>query len=222
MKTLHAKQIRRAKQSGFTIIELVVVILLLGILTATALPRFLDVTDEAHVAVQEAVLGGLNTGLALYRAAWFASGQLGANITQFGDGTLDPWDGTTTPAPNGYPVGTDGGDVIADSADCLAIFEGLLQAGRPSATSAVYNATAATLETNIEAVSASNDFVVTSNQVPVSQGTPATVQALGCNFYYTGQFKTGTAAAPVNVPLLQYSVTTGQVTQGTAFTMNQG
>ncbi len=40
----------KANQDGFTIVELIVVILLLGILTATALPRFLDVTDEAHDA----------------------------------------------------------------------------------------------------------------------------------------------------------------------------
>ena len=36
-----------SEQSGISIFDLIVVILLLGILTATALPRFLDVTDEA-------------------------------------------------------------------------------------------------------------------------------------------------------------------------------
>ena len=58
----------KATQDGFTIIELIVVILLLGILTATALPRFLDVTDEAHDAVVDAVFGGLTTGVTLFRA----------------------------------------------------------------------------------------------------------------------------------------------------------
>ena len=46
MKSLNIKKAGGASQAGFTIIELVVVILLLGILTATALPRFLDLSDE--------------------------------------------------------------------------------------------------------------------------------------------------------------------------------
>ena len=43
-KTIHLKA--STKQGGFTIIELIVVVLLLGILTATAQSRFLDVENE--------------------------------------------------------------------------------------------------------------------------------------------------------------------------------
>ena len=43
-RTINSKT--SAKQGGLTIIELIVVVLFLGILTATALPRFLDVEDE--------------------------------------------------------------------------------------------------------------------------------------------------------------------------------
>ena len=62
-------------QSGFTIIELVVVIILLGIMAATALPRFMDVTDEAHDSVVQGVYGGLQSGISLYHAQWVAEGQ---------------------------------------------------------------------------------------------------------------------------------------------------
>lgn len=68
------------KQQGFTIIELVVVILLLGILAATALPRFIDVTTEAHTSVFESNAGALATGIALYRAEWTARGQPAPNV----------------------------------------------------------------------------------------------------------------------------------------------
>jgi prepilin-type N-terminal cleavage/methylation domain-containing protein len=68
------------RQQGFTIIELVGVIILLGILAAVALPRFIDVTTEGHDAVFDATTGGFVTGAALYRAERTARGQPPANV----------------------------------------------------------------------------------------------------------------------------------------------
>ena len=109
-------------QTGFTIVELVVVIILLGILAATALPRFVDLDDEANAAAFEGVVGGLQTGVALYHAQWMATNRPAA-------GTQIPEFGNLRTNTQGYPVATDNVTTVVDDGDCAAVFSNLLQAG---------------------------------------------------------------------------------------------
>ena len=55
-------------RKGFTLIELILVIAILGILAVSALPKFLNLSTQAKIASRDGVVGAVRSGIALYRA----------------------------------------------------------------------------------------------------------------------------------------------------------
>ena len=115
----------KKSQAGFTLVELVVVILILGILSATALPRFMNVNNQAHTAAVAGAGGGLGEGAALVHAQWVANGSSTTNIDNIaGFGASDVEVNTS-----GWPTGTTTGNntINGSASQCVEIWNGIMQ-----------------------------------------------------------------------------------------------
>jgi MSHA pilin protein MshB len=182
------------KQSGFTLIELVIVVVILGFLAMTAIPKFIDLTDQAKQANIEGMAGGFATGISLARAQWEAEGRPndgGTPAKNFVD-----YDGTTiyltTEASGirpGYALGTSSAIASIDDVECDVIWQSIFQqpaqialhANIVESTDYVYDQTGAGVSTQCI-------YYLKETLAKNSDGTfqnPSANTAIGNNFTYS-------------------------------------
>lgn len=92
------------KQAGFTLIELVIVIIILGILAVTAAPKFLNLQDDAKTAAAQGVQAAVNSAAQLVYSKAALKG-----VETDTTGTVSGANGTSVAVAYGYPDASDDG-----------------------------------------------------------------------------------------------------------------
>ncbi len=108
------KKHRKICQNGFSLVELVIVIAIIGILSAVALSKYINIQSQARTAKAEAVYGSIRTAASLAKASCMIdlSGVSQSPTCTATAGTVD-MDGTAVTMVNQYPAASLAGIIAA-------------------------------------------------------------------------------------------------------------
>ncbi len=104
------------KQAGFTLIELVIVIIILGILAVTAAPKFLNLQDDAKKAAADGVFSGVSSAMQLVYSKSAIEGEEKAGKTNKPAPSVE-YAGGVVATHFGYPTAASAGIEKAISLD---------------------------------------------------------------------------------------------------------
>ena len=120
---------RKIKSLGFTLIEMVVVIIILGILAIIAAPKFINLKQDAQISTVEATGAAFKGGISLANVKWASKGGAGPvdNLQVFGDGTngqldINQWG---FPAQNYPPF--ESSPRLNNVNDCMSVWRTIMQ-----------------------------------------------------------------------------------------------